>query len=142
MINKGHLDRIIDSFENLTKENVGTLVELYSTNAYFKDPFNEVTGQSEIKAIFEHMFRQVDEPQFLISHSILQDNDAFIVWDFKFRIKGKRSQQTIHGSTHLRFGLDQKLEYHRDYWDAAEELYEKIPVLKVLMRFIKRRARD
>jgi hypothetical protein len=30
--------------------------------------------------------------------------------------------------------------YHRDYWDAAEELYEKLPVLGGLMRFLKRRA--
>jgi hypothetical protein len=29
---------------------------------------------------------------------------------------------------------------HRDYWDAAEELYEKLPVLGGLMRFLKRAA--
>jgi hypothetical protein len=31
---------------------------------------------------------------------------------------------------------------HRDYWDAAEELYEKIPVLGGLMRWLKKRARE
>ena len=29
---------------------------------------------------------------------------------------------------------------HRDYWDAAEELYEKLPLLGGLMRWLKRRA--
>lgn len=29
---------------------------------------------------------------------------------------------------------------HRDYWDAAEELYEKLPGLRVLMRWLKKRA--
>jgi hypothetical protein len=29
---------------------------------------------------------------------------------------------------------------HRDYWDAAEELYEKLPLLGSLMRWLKRRA--
>jgi hypothetical protein len=29
---------------------------------------------------------------------------------------------------------------HRDYWDAAEELYEKLPVLGGLMRWLKTRA--
>ena len=28
---------------------------------------------------------------------------------------------------------------HRDYWDAAEELYEKLPILGGLMRWLKRR---
>jgi steroid delta-isomerase len=26
---------------------------------------------------------------------------------------------------------------HRDYWDAAEELYEKIPVLGSILRWLK-----
>jgi steroid Delta-isomerase len=29
---------------------------------------------------------------------------------------------------------------HRDYWDAAEELYGRLPVLKWLMRALARRA--
>ncbi|MFN7856697.1 MAG: nuclear transport factor 2 family protein, partial [Acidovorax sp.] len=29
---------------------------------------------------------------------------------------------------------------HRDYWDAAEELYEKLPVVSALMRWLKKRA--
>ena len=29
---------------------------------------------------------------------------------------------------------------HRDYWDAAEELYEKIPLVGALMRWLKTRA--
>jgi hypothetical protein len=28
---------------------------------------------------------------------------------------------------------------HRDYWDAAEELYEKLPVIGVLMRAMRSR---
>jgi steroid delta-isomerase len=30
---------------------------------------------------------------------------------------------------------------HRDYWDAAEELYEKLPVLGALMRWLKQARR-
>lgn len=142
MTNQNHLDRIIRFFESVSPENVVTLVELYSANAYFKDTFNEVKGLAAIMAIFEHMFEQVDEPRFLITRSILQNDDAFIVWDFNFRMKGHLTQQIIHGSSHLRFGPDKKVEYHRDYWDAAEELYEKIFVLGSLMRFLKRRARS
>jgi hypothetical protein len=29
---------------------------------------------------------------------------------------------------------------HRDYWDAAEELYEQLPGIGVLMRWLRRRA--
>jgi hypothetical protein len=56
-------------------------------------------------------------------------------------VKGTSQVLTIHGSSHLRFNVAHQVMYHRDYWDAAEELYEKIPVLGSLMRFIKRQAR-
>jgi len=26
--------------------------------------------------------------------------------------------------------------YHRDYWDAAEELYEKLPLIGSIFRFL------
>ena len=32
-----------------------------------------------------------------------------------------------------------KVVYHRDYWDTAEELYAKLPLLGGLMRFLRRR---
>ena len=31
-----------------------------------------------------------------------------------------------------------QVNYHRDYWDAAEELYMKLPVLGMLMRGLRR----
>jgi hypothetical protein len=32
-----------------------------------------------------------------------------------------------------------RVSLHRDYWDAAEELYEKLPVVGALMRWLRRR---
>lgn len=141
MTNRTALDRVLHFFENVSPQSVKEIAELYDVDAYFKDPFNEVRGQANIIHIFEHMFRQVDAPRFIIKQSILQDEDAFIVWDFEFNMSGTKQLQTIHGSSHVRFNTAGKVAYHRDYWDAAEELYEKIPVLGSMMRFIKRKAR-
>ena len=51
------------------------------------------------------------------------------------------AEQCIRGATHLRFAADGRVSFHRDYWDAAEELYEKLPLLGSLMRGLKRAAR-
>lgn len=143
MTHQADLELLVQRFEALSPETVGNLAELYSEDAFFKDPFNEVRGHSAIMGIFEHMFRQVTNPRFVVTHKILQGEDAFIAWDFLFRSKGNwPAEQCIHGSSHLRFGYDRRVNYHRDYWDAAEELYEKIPVLGTLMRFLKRRVRS
>lgn len=142
MTSQKHLVRITDFFENVSKDNVGVLADLYSQDAYFKDPFNEVRGLPEIIAIFEHMFDQVDAPRFKITQTIAQDNQAFLLWDFMFFMKGTTVPQRIHGGSYLRFDAEGKVEHHRDYWDAAEELYEKIPGVKYLMQFLKARVRS
>jgi hypothetical protein len=45
----------------------------------------------------------------------------------------------VRGASHLRFDSHGKIIWHRDYWDTAEELYAKIPILGAVMRFLKRR---
>jgi hypothetical protein len=35
---------------------------------------------------------------------------------------------------------DGLITVHRDYWDAAEELYEKLPLVGGVMRWLKARA--
>ena len=130
----------IQFFEHLSPSDVMRMDQIYSADAYFKDPFNEVKGVSAITTIFEHMFVKVDKPTFVVTSSIAQGNEAFLVWDFHLRFKGETEARTIRGSSHLRFDASGKIAYHRDYWDAAEELYEKLPIIGSVMRFLKRQA--
>ena len=51
-------------------------------------------------------------------------------------------QQTVRGCSHLVLDASGRIAMHRDYWDVAEEMYEKIPVLGALMRWLKKRARS
>ena len=106
-----------------------------------KDPFNRVQGLPAITAIFSHMFATLDAPRFAVLDAVAAGDDAFLTWDFSFRSRGAGGRPLcIHGASHLRFGADGRVLMHRDYWDAAEELYEKLPVIGALMRWLKRRA--
>ena len=136
------LRRLIDFFEALTVDTARLTDTIYSADAFFKDPFNEVVGADQIRRLFEHMFSQVDSPRFVVTTHVLQGDVAFLTWDFLFHMKRfSVAEQCIRGATHLRFNADGKCCLHRDYWDAAEELYEKLPVLGGLMRVLKKAAR-
>jgi hypothetical protein len=64
-----------------------------------------------------------------------------MTWVFLFRqARLGPTEQCIHGCTHFHFGADGRVTRHRDYWDAAEELYEKLPLVGALMRLLRRRA--
>jgi steroid Delta-isomerase len=133
--------RVIEAFERLAPDRLDALLSLYGDGARFKDPFNDVHGPVEIRRIFEHMFRSLEGPRFEVTEALVQGDQCFLTWEFRFRMKRfDRDEQCIHGGSHLRFGADGRLVLHRDYWDAAEELYEKLPLLGGLMRWLKRRA--
>lgn len=131
--------RVKRYFETLTPESVARIGEVYADDAWFKDPFNEVRGTAAIAQIFARMFEQLDAPRFVVRDAVASNAQAFLTWDFMFRWR-RRDEQTIRGATHLRFAPDGRIVYHRDYWDAAEELYEKLPALGPLLRLLKRRV--
>lgn len=137
-----HLVGLIDYFESLTPQSVDTMGMHYAETAWFKDPFNEVVGLERIAPIFKDMFEQVLSPRFVVHSAIEQNQQAFIAWDFLFEMKRfKQGEvQRCRGSSHLKFDEYGKVIFHRDYWDTSEELYEKIPVLGALMRWLKKQA--
>ena len=133
--------RLVQWYETLTPQTLREVETLYAPAARFKDPFNEVAGPQAVRGIFEHMFRTVREPRFVVHLAVVQGNDCFLTWDFLFRFQGRdTSLQQVRGATHLRFDEQGRVALHRDYWDAAEELYEKLPLLGGFMRWLKRRA--
>lgn len=136
------LERLVRFFECLRRADVARLGEIYTDDVHFKDPFNDVRDIAHVRRIFDHMFDQVSEPRFVVHEAVQQGRQAFLIWDFRFRMKrlDTVTLQTIRGATHARFAADGRVNLHRDYWDAAEELYEKLPVLGGVMRFLKRRA--
>jgi steroid Delta-isomerase len=136
------VQRIVDFFETLQPSSVQHMGDFYTPDAYFKDPFNEVRGLSDVQRIFSHMYVALHEPHFVVTHTVVQGDQCFIVWDFKFRFKrfDTVTMQTVRGCSHLQLAPDGRIDSHRDYWDAAEELYEKLPLVGALMRWLKKRA--
>jgi len=135
------LQPFVAFFEQLQSEDLPRLGRFYAADTRFKDPFNEVVGVEAVAGIFHHMFDSLDEPRFVVRDVIVQGDQAFLSWDFLFRMRRfNRAEQCIRGGSHLRFGPDGLITEHRDYWDAAEELYEKLPVVGGLMRWLKKKA--
>lgn len=136
------VQRIVDFFEALQPASVQRMGEFYTSDAYFKDPFNEVRGLPDVQRIFKHMYVALHEPHFVVTNTVTQGDQCFIVWDFNFRFKrfDTETMQAVRGCSYLQLASDGRIVLHRDYWDAAEELYEKLPVVGALMRWLKKRA--
>lgn len=135
-----HIDRLISFYESMSPETVAQIREVYASDAYFKDPFNEFRGVARIEAIFQHMFTQIEDPGFSVRLWSGTDVEGFIIWDMHFRSRFMRGDgaQAIHGVSHIRFDASGKVSYHRDYWDTGEELYAKFPVIGWVIQRLRR----
>ena len=131
-------------FETLAPETLEGIGFVYAPEARFKDPFNEVRGLAAIADVYQHMFASLQEPRFEVTGSVLQGRECFLTWNFRFRFQGIQPgvPQTVRGCSHLVLDARGRIAVHRDYWDVAEEMYEKIPGLGRLMRWLKNRARS
>jgi len=162
---------IVQFFERLTPASLDQLDRIYRPDARFKDPFHEVVGVEAIRKVLAHMFRKLPGGSFVVTGLVTSGYPVApdglgapgqqakasrpevatsprepgslrvccLTWDYCVEFGGK--PQRIRGCSWLELSDDGRIAVHRDYWDLAEELYEKIPGLAAMMRWLKRRAR-
>ena len=134
--------QVVAFFEGLSPGSVAQVAHIYATGARFKDPFNDVIGTAAIERIFGHMFVALSAPRFVVTGQVVQGAQCFLTWEFRFAFRNFHAgqEQVILGASQLVFSAQGQITLHRDYWDAAEELYEKLPLVGGLMRWLKKRA--
>jgi hypothetical protein len=67
--------------------------------------------------------------------------DWLVRWTMMIRFRKLRrgvDTWTI-GMSHLRLAADGRIAYQQDYWNAADGIYEHVPVLGAMIRMLKRR---
>ncbi len=136
------VDRLCTYFETISPQSVQRIGEVYTADARFKDPFNDVRGVPAIQRVFAHMFESLHGPRFVVTSRIVDGTQCFLAWEFRFRFQrfDTTTEQVVRGGSHLVLTAEGLVSDHRDYWDAAEELYEKLPVVSSFMRWLKQRA--
>lgn len=133
--------KIKQFYECLNEDHLKNLGSIYATNASFKDPFQEVNGIKSIELVFKKMFDQLNNPKFKVIEIKGDMNTAAVLWDFEFSFKRwNRQTQSLRGVSWLYFDSEGLIKRHVDYWDPAEGIYEKLPIIGSFMRLLKKSA--
>ena len=89
------------------------------------------------------MYVTLDQPRFVVTGRVVDGTQCFLTWEFRFRFRRFDTHRYRPcGRLAPAAGRRWSHRFHRDYWDAAEELYEKLPLLGSLMRWLKKRANN
>jgi hypothetical protein len=118
------------------------LERTYADDVYFNDTLKAVRGAAALKHYLQESAAAVDACRVHIEDTTRSASGEYLVrWRMMIRFKRfRRGVDTWSvGVSHLRFGADGRVVYHHDYWNAADGLYEHLPVLGWMIRAIKRR---
>ena len=128
-------------FNELDKGNLNKLSEVYSEDICFQDPLETVHGLDELTRYFAGAYANVISCRFDFGETIVQGEFAAVPWVMHLRHKRIRKgrEVQVRGISHLEI-RDGMVCYHRDYFDAGEMLYENLPVIGRVIRWIKDQA--
>lgn len=142
MSHSAALERFCDFFNKLDNTCTEKLYEVYTEDIVFRDPLHTIEGRTALQAYFANMYANVTQCQFTYHDSQLNGDIAWVSWTMTFahaKLAGGRAIE-VEGCSRLNFARDGRVSSHRDYLDAGAMLYENLPVLGRLIRFIKQRA--
>ncbi|EAZ97937.1 nuclear transport factor 2 family protein [Marinobacter sp. ELB17] len=135
------VNRFRELFNTLDKGNLNKLAGVYSEHIHFKDPLGEVHGLDELTRYFAGSYQNVIASHFVFDHEVVDEGTVTLPWTMHLRHKringGKEIQ--VEGISHLHIDCG-KVNYHRDYFDAGQMLYENLPLLGGIIRKIKEHA--
>lgn len=137
------LARFAQFFSSFAPDRVDRLVpQTYADDVYFNDTLKAVEGRAALSHYLRDSAEAVEECRVEIHETTRTANDEHLVrWSMMIRFrKFRRGVDTwTVGMSHLRFDADGRVVYHQDYWNAADGLFQHIPVLGTLINAIKRR---
>lgn len=125
-------------FEALSPQTLPELRQHVTEEVHFRDPFNDFTGRERMERAFRHMFELLDEVRFEVRDMACSDTAAYLRWTMIYRSKQGPAQR-IEGMSEVVLAGDGRVQAHIDHWDAAGQLYERLPILGGLLRLVRRR---
>jgi len=127
-------------FETLTPQTTKeAYASVFEPDIYFEDPFHQCKGLDETVAVFTRMFETLSTPAFCVDEIICRGAVAYIRWEFSYRDRPEGTAQFIEGVSRVQFTDTGRASSHIDYWDAAHNIYERLPVLGWVLGGLRRR---
>ncbi|UCH39774.1 MAG: nuclear transport factor 2 family protein [Gammaproteobacteria bacterium] len=136
--NKPFLVRFKDYFKVLHDSDLSQLGSIYDDRIVFKDPVHEIRGLVELEDYFTSMCADLSDCRFEYLDELVNDDAAYIKWlmHFKHPKLGNRLI-SVRGVSHLK--IAEKIEYHEDFYDMGAMLYEQLPLLGNVTRWLRLR---
>lgn len=139
---ESRLERVSRFFNAFSRETLDLADAFYDKDVVFRDPITDLKGLEALKAYYASMYENVISIRFDFTDGVETEDTVAAFWTMELRARGLRGGEPIRvvGASHIRFGgREGKVVYHRDYFDMGAFIYENVPVVGPVIRYIKGR---
>jgi hypothetical protein len=135
------LTNFVSVYQTLSTSNLDLLATIYHPEVTFIDPIHKVEGFDELYNYFVNLYQNLSTCEFIIENVIAENDEAAIYWKMSYQHTklNKGNVVTVYGSSYIK-GKDDKVIYHRDYLDLGAMLYEQLPLVGRVIKWIKVKA--
>ena len=140
VVNTDLADALKRAYCSLATGNTAELAPLYSEDVYFEDPSHGIQGKAALVERFQHLYSNVDSCNFKFHQTLDTGGEIFLAWTMILRQRGPKSGEVIRveGASFLKV-RNNRIYYHRDYFDLGAFVYENVPMLGSIIKRIKQR---
>lgn len=127
-------------YSTFDRSNIESLHTLYTEDVLFKDPVHEVRGIDAMRDYLSGLCTELLQCNFFFQQHIEGSDQVFLRWTMHYahpKISGGKTL-TLEGATELRFEGN-LVSYHCDYYDMGAMLYERLPVIGAVIRWLRKR---
>ena len=134
------IDKFSSFYSDLASMEISELKNIYSSDVTFIDPIAQHKGLIAVENYFAKLLHNAKYCNFTIHNKeSTQSGNYLVTWTMVFtsaKMQGGKPIK-VDGLTQLEIS-DNKITYHRDYYDLGQMIYENIPLLGRIVKRIKR----
>lgn len=136
-------EKFIDFYRDLGLHSIDKLEGIYHQNVKFVDPVGEHNGLEQVKHYFSHLLTSTQSCEFVVTTLLSKDDTALARWQMKMRHPkiGNGEEVVLDGVSELII-VNGRIKQQTDFYDMGTMIYEHLPILGALVRFIKRKMQN
>ncbi len=134
-----NIEKAKSFFLKLNKDSMSLVDDFYHPQVKFQDPVHKLEGSLAVKKYYQKLYENVDSIYFEFSDGVESDDKIALTWRMFLKSPSIQSgsEITVDGVSIIKFDAGGKAIWHRDYFDMGEFIYERVPVLKSIIKYIK-----
>jgi hypothetical protein len=115
--------------------------KVYAPDAFLNDTLKTLHGSPAIRDYFMKTAQGLDSMTVVFDDVAVSGNNYYFRWTMETQMKHLAKGQTIRtiGVTMVRFDPEGRVLLHQDFWDSAQGVWDHVPVLGSVIRWIQSR---